>query len=181
MVCSAAAFHNPEHLAVAVLCSDDHLAHWDWLKWLPHSLSGQQGDAVGPRRMVTTSLDDLGTMLPPDLSDRPRFGADEAPPTPHILLVIDGGKLPPGNHIIPPDGLHGVTLIDLPERWDELDDPTRLRLEFAHAPAEDGKLPGLRAAGARRTHPRARGPVRPGDRGGVRAPARPAAHRVDRR
>ena len=55
MVCSATAFHNPEHLVVAVLCSDDHLAHWDWLKWLPHSLSGQQGDAVGPRRMVTTS------------------------------------------------------------------------------------------------------------------------------
>ena len=118
MVCSAAAFHNPDHLVVAVLCSDDHLAHWDWLKWLPHSLSTQQGDAVGPRRMVTTSLDDLGSMLPPDLSDRPRFGADEVPATPHILLVIDGGKLPPGNHIIPPDGLHGVTLLDLPERWD---------------------------------------------------------------
>ncbi|WP_246050935.1 type VII secretion protein EccCa [Nocardioides guangzhouensis] len=141
MVCSAAASHSPEHLVVAVLCSVEHLAQWDWLKWLPHSLSTQQGDAVGPRRMVTTSLDDLGSMLPPDLSDRPRFGADEVPATPHILLVIDGGSLPPGNHIIPPDGLHGVTLVDLPERWDELDDPTRLRLEFADAPAEDGKLP----------------------------------------
>jgi len=91
--------------------------------------------------MVTTSLDDLGAMLPPDLSDRPRFGADEAPPTPHILLVIDGGKLPPGNHIIPPDGLHGVTLIDIPERWDELDDPTRLRLQFDGEAAEDGRYP----------------------------------------
>ena len=141
MVCSAAAFHSPEHLVVAVLCSDAHLAQWDWLKWLPHTLSTQQGDAVGPRRMVTTSLDDLGAMLPPDLSDRPRFGADEAPALPHILLVIDGGSLPPGNHVVPPDGLHGVTMIDLPERWDELDDPTRLRLDFAEAPAEDGKLP----------------------------------------
>ena len=67
----------PRAPRVAVLCSDDHLAHWDWLKWLPHAQSGQQGDAVGPRRMVTTSLDDLAAMLPPDLSDRPRFGADE--------------------------------------------------------------------------------------------------------
>lgn len=141
MVCSAAAFHHPEHLVVAVLCSDDHLAEWDWLKWLPHSLSAQQGDAVGPRRMVTTSLDDLGAMLPQDLSERPRFGADEAPAAPHILLVIDGGHLPPGNHIIPPDGLHGVTLIDLPERWDELDDPTRLRLDFEDLPPEGNRRP----------------------------------------
>ncbi|KRF16512.1 ATP-binding protein [Nocardioides sp. Soil797] len=141
MICSASAFHHPEHVIVAVLCSDDHLAEWDWLKWLPHSLSAQQGDAVGPRRMVTTSLDDLGAMLPQDLSERPRFGADEGPALPHILLVIDGGHLPPGNHIIPPDGLHGVTLIDLPEQWDELDDPTRLRLDFANMPPEDGRQP----------------------------------------
>ena len=85
-------------------------------------------------RLVATSIDDLGNLLPPDLSDRPRFGADERPPTPHILLVIDGGHLPPGNHIVPPDGLHGVTLLDLPARWDELEDSTRLRLQFAEGP-----------------------------------------------
>ena len=69
-------------------------------------------------------------LLPADLGERPRFGADERPATPHILLVIDGGELPPGNHVVPPDGLHGVTVLDLPERWDELEDPTRLRLQF---------------------------------------------------
>jgi S-DNA-T family DNA segregation ATPase FtsK/SpoIIIE len=141
MVCSATAFHSPDNVIVAVLCNEDNLVHWDWLKWLPHALSTREGDAVGPRRMVTTSLDDLGAMLPADLSDRPRFGADERPATPHILLVIDGGQLPPGNHIIPPDGLHGVTLIDLPERWDELDDPTRLRLQLEELAPENGKIP----------------------------------------
>ena len=44
--------------------------------------------------MDSASLDDLGNLLPPDLSDRPRFGADERAATPHILLVIDGGHLP---------------------------------------------------------------------------------------
>lgn len=141
MVCSAAAFHNPEQLLIAVLSSDQNLTHWDWMKWLPHAQSAQQSDAVGPMRMVTTSLDDLGALLPSDLADRPRFGADERPATPHILLVVDGGHLPPGNHIIPPDGLHGVTLIDLPARWDQLEDPTRLRLEFGDAAPEKGKLP----------------------------------------
>ncbi|MDN5893589.1 MAG: type VII secretion protein EccCa [Nocardioides sp.] len=141
MLCSAAAFHSPEHVVVAVLASEDHLVEWDWLKWLPHSLSAEQGDAVGPRRMVATSLDDLGSMLPPDLSERPRFGADEGPARPHIVLVIDGGRLPPGNHVIPPDGLHGVTLIDLPGQWDELEDPSRLRLHFEDLPPELGLAP----------------------------------------
>ena len=130
IVCSAAAFHSPSQLIVAVLCSEQNLAHWDWVKWLPHAQSAEQSDAVGPSRMVTTSLADLPALLPPDLSDRPRFGADERPATPHILLVIDGGHLPPGNHVIPPDGLHGVTLLDLPSRWDQLDDASRLRLEL---------------------------------------------------
>ena len=138
LICSATTFHSPDHLQVAVLTSERHLAHWDWVKWLPHAQSGRQSDAVGPMRMVSTSLDDLANLLPPDLAERPRFGADERPATPHLLLVIDGGELPPGNHVVPPDGLHGVTLLDLPARWDELEDPTRLRIQLAAEPGETG-------------------------------------------
>ncbi|MEP7738063.1 type VII secretion protein EccCa [Nocardioides sp. 31GB23] len=143
LVCSAVTFQSPEHLVVAVLASEQNLAHWDWVKWLPHGLSAQRSDAVGAQRMVTTSLDDLADLLPPDLGDRPRFGADERPATPHILLVTDGVALPPGNHVVPPDGLHGVTVLDLPTRWDELEDATRLRLEVAAAPDAAGRLPLL--------------------------------------
>ncbi|WP_234410751.1 type VII secretion protein EccCa [Nocardioides terrigena] len=143
MILSATAFHNPDQLVVAVLSSEQNLTHWDWIKWLPHAQSAREVDAVGPMRLVTTSIGDLGNLLPPDLSDRPRFGADERPPTPHILLVIDGGHLPPGNHIVPPDGLHGVTLLDLPSRWDELEDSTRLRLQFAEGRPQLGKMPIL--------------------------------------
>lgn len=143
MILSATAFHNPDQLVVAVLSSEQNLTHWDWIKWLPHAQSAREVDAVGPMRLVTTSIDDLGNLLPPDLGDRPRFGADERPPTPHILLVIDGGHLPPGNHVVPPDGLHGVTLLDLPSRWDELEDPTRLRLQFADGNPQLGKMPIL--------------------------------------
>ncbi|MCW2774555.1 MAG: cell division protein FtsK/SpoIIIE [Nocardioides sp.] len=143
LICSATTFHSPDQLVVAVLSSEQNLAQWDWVKWLPHAQSHQQSDAVGPRRMVSTSLADLATLLPPDLSERPRFGADERPATPHILLVIDGGELPPGNHVVPPDGLHGVTLLDLPARWDELEDSTRLRIQFEGEPAADGRHPVL--------------------------------------
>ena len=60
MICSATAFQTPEHLVVAVLSSEQNLAHWDWVKWLPHAQSAREADAVGPMRMVSTSLDDLG-------------------------------------------------------------------------------------------------------------------------
>jgi len=139
LICSATAFHAPEHLVVAVLSSEQNLAHWDWVKWLPHAQSARQSDAVGPMRMVSTSLADLAGLLPADLAERPRFGADERPATPHLLLVIDGGELPPGNHVVPPDGLHGVTLIDLPARWDELEDSTRLRIQFDEEVAPDAQ------------------------------------------
>ncbi|HEX5089616.1 MAG TPA: type VII secretion protein EccCa [Nocardioides sp.] len=142
MICSATAFHSPEHLVVAVLSTEQNLTHWDWVKWLPHGQSAQQSDAVGPRRMVSTSLDELAAMLPADLSERPRFGAEERPATPHILFVIDGAELPPGNHVIPPDGVHGVTVLDLPDRWDEIEDATRLRLQFeTDEPVEGGRYP----------------------------------------
>jgi S-DNA-T family DNA segregation ATPase FtsK/SpoIIIE len=142
MICSAAAFQSPDNLEIAVLTSEQNLAHWDWMKWLPHSLSTQQSDAVGPMRMVSTSLNDLAALLPPDLSERPRFGADERPATPHLLFVVDGGSLPPGNHVVPPDGLHGVTVLDLPARWDEIDDASCLRLLFeSDVPGEEGRHP----------------------------------------
>ena len=79
MICSATAFHAPEHLVVAVLSTEQNLTHWDWVKWLPHGQSAQQSDAVGPRRMVSTSLDELAVLLPADLGERPRFGAEERP------------------------------------------------------------------------------------------------------
>ena len=146
LVCSATAFHSPEQLVVAVLAGERQLAHWDWVKWLPHAHSARVTDAVGPRRMVATSLDELADLLPPDLADRPRFGADERPAVPHVLLLLDGADLPPGNHVVPPDGLHGVTVVDLPSRWDELEDATRLRLAILDDPAARGHGPARTVA-----------------------------------
>ncbi|WP_408897805.1 type VII secretion protein EccCa [Nocardioides sp. R1-1] len=139
LLCSAAAFHSPDSLRIAVLASEATLARWDWVKWLPHAHSLHRSDAVGPARMVTTSLDDLAALLPPDLTERPRFGADERAAIPHVLLVTDGAELPPGNHVVPSDGLHGLTVVDLPARWGELDSPTALRLQIDGRPGEAGR------------------------------------------
>ena len=144
MVSEAAAFHSPEQLVVAVLSDDDGLVAWDWVKWLPHAHSTRESDAVGPSRMVSRSVDDLAALLPRELVDRPRFGAERPVDGPHVLLVVDGVSLPPGNHLVPEEGVHGMTVLDLPERWDELEDPTRLRLELTDADAESVGVTALR-------------------------------------
>ncbi|GAB2979288.1 type VII secretion protein EccCa [Nocardioides montaniterrae] len=137
MLCSAAAFQSPDGVQIAVLAGEDTLARWDWIKWLPHAHSARRTDAIGPARMVSTSLDELITMLPADLGDRPRFGADERAALPHVVLVTDGATLPPGNHLIPDDGLHGVTVIDLPRRWSDVEEASTLVLELPDGePAE---------------------------------------------
>ncbi len=74
LVCTSATFHSPDHLAVAVLASDDALDEWEWVKWLPHAQSTERSDAVGPVRLVGTSAAVL----------------DLVPTGAHLLLVVDG-------------------------------------------------------------------------------------------
>ncbi len=55
---------------------------------------------------------------------------------PHVLVVTDGGRIDPGSLLVGPDGTQGVTVIDLPARWDDLDDPNNLRIAFTSTGAE---------------------------------------------
>jgi S-DNA-T family DNA segregation ATPase FtsK/SpoIIIE len=128
VVLSAAMQHAPEDLVVAALVSREARSEWEWLKWLPHALSPRDRDAVGPVRLVGESVHDLLPLLPPEIVERPRFGPSERASLPHVLLVVDGGDVPPGNPVVTPDGVLGVTVLDLPEQWGELTSPTTLRL-----------------------------------------------------
>jgi len=151
LLCAGVAFHGPEHLAVAVVATQARLAHWDWVKWLPHAWSGRRSDPVGPRRMVATSLADLATLLPTDLRDRPRFGAVDRPTSPHLLphllLVVDGVDLSADDSVVPPDGLQGVTILALPGPHDRpAEHPTEhpgLRIEIGAATTDADDRPAV--------------------------------------
>ncbi|MEO6791084.1 MAG: type VII secretion protein EccCb, partial [Ornithinibacter sp.] len=67
-------------------------------------------------------------MLQHDFVERPRFGPSEQPALPHLLVVVDGGHVPPDNPLITPEGVLGVTVLDLPEQWGELVSTSTLRL-----------------------------------------------------
>jgi S-DNA-T family DNA segregation ATPase FtsK/SpoIIIE len=133
VVSQLATFHAPEDLQIAVVAGDAALPEWDWVKWLPHAHSTRSRDAVGAARMIGSTLADVESLLPEDLTDRPRFGYAAEAPLPHVLVVVDGGHVPVGNAILTSDGVLGVTVLELPDRWDELDEPTTLRLNVGGA------------------------------------------------
>ena len=130
LLVQAATFHAPDQLVVAVLTERASLAHWDWVKWLPHAQSRREADAAGPRRLVCTDLDELVSLLPADLSERARFGPARTAVSPHVVVVLDNVTVPVGHSVITEDGVLGMTVIDIPERWDELNDDSRVRLHL---------------------------------------------------
>ncbi len=130
LLVQAATFHAPDQLVVAVLTERASLAYWDWVKWLPHAQSRREADAAGPRRLVCTDLDELVSLLPADLSERARFGPSRTAVSPHVVVVLDNVTVPVGHSVITDDGVLGMTVIDIPERWDELNDDSRVRLHL---------------------------------------------------
>jgi DNA segregation ATPase FtsK/SpoIIIE, S-DNA-T family len=132
LVAGAATLHDPEDVIVAILAGEAQLPEWEWAKWLPHTMSSRVEDRLGPARMIATSLEDLEEMLPVQVRERPRFGPGGGL-TPHVLLVIDGAEPGLGSPLLSPEGLQGVTVIDLPQRWGELEDVTTARIALADA------------------------------------------------
>ena len=169
VVCSAVMGHSPGQLAVAVLCTGPARAEWEWVKWLPHARSDRAHDALGRRRMVATSPEELAALLPADLRPSPS-GASGLPPAPHLLLVVDGR---------PPTG-HRPWLAPGARRRDRAraGGPGRRAARSGRRPAPAGRGAGRgrppsapRAASRRAAGAGTGRPLRRGDRRGHGAPA----------
>ncbi|MFG3509808.1 type VII secretion protein EccCa [Streptomyces sp. NPDC047821] len=113
MVGSLAALHSPEDLVIAVAAGSETAVEWEWAKWLPHVQAPGPGDGAGSRRLITTDARDLQDMLAARLEGRPRFGGQPLLDQPHIVVVLDGQSVPPMSALATPEGLQGVTIIEL--------------------------------------------------------------------
>lgn len=136
MVVGVSTLQDPEDVVVAILAGPAQLAAWEWAKWLPHALSSRSSDKLGPARMIASSLDDLEDLLPAGLRERPRF-ARGGGVGPHVVLVVDGVQLPMGDPVVGGDGMLGVTVLEMPTRWAELENPDVLRISLPAASASD--------------------------------------------
>ncbi|MFA3838576.1 MULTISPECIES: type VII secretion protein EccCa [Streptomyces] len=115
VVASLASLHSPEDLVIAVATGREAAPQWEWAKWLPHSQAAGQTDGAGSRRLITTDPMELEAMLTTRLQGRPRFhpGGAPVPEQPHLVVVLDGVSLPPVSMLASPEGLQGVSVVEV--------------------------------------------------------------------
>ena len=112
IVAQLTTFHSPDDVMVAVCAGPQEQDAWEWVKWLPHCLAVETFDAVGQARMISDDLLALEAMFGDTLTSRPRFGIAGGGEGPHVIVVIDGGRVPPEAQLA--TGLvQGVTVLDL--------------------------------------------------------------------
>ncbi|GAA2607023.1 type VII secretion protein EccCa [Streptomyces lienomycini] len=145
---SLAALHSPEDLVIAVATGRESAAEWEWAKWLPHAQAGGAADGAGSRRLMTADPGALEELLGARLEGRPRFHPEgrPVPDQPHLVIVLDGVSLPPTSLLASPEGLQGVTVLEVVPgtlttgRGDlsVVVQPKELRLEAAHGAVYEG-------------------------------------------
>lgn len=115
MLMELATFHGPDHLAIAVVCSDPDAPVWSWAKWLPQLQHPSRRDGMGPVRMMYPSLSELETALADELAERGRFMRNPQPTAGrfHLVVVIDDGYVSGNERLVAESGLDSVTVLDL--------------------------------------------------------------------
>ena len=96
------ALHAPDEVRIAVCASASRAPDWDWTKWLPHAQHGTDRDAAGGLRLFGDSIEALERLLTDEFSGRPRFDAAATPARdePLVVIVCDGGRIPPGARLL---------------------------------------------------------------------------------
>ncbi|GAA3998212.1 type VII secretion protein EccC [Streptomyces marokkonensis] len=145
---SLAAMHSPEDLVIGIVLGRESTPEWEWVKWLPHVQADGNTDGAGSRRLITAEPALLEELLGARLEGRPRFHPDgrPVPEQPHLVIVLDGISLPPTSLLASPEGLQGVTVLEvvpgtLATGRGDLSlavQPKELRLESAHGAVYEG-------------------------------------------
>nr|BBJ50326.1 type VII secretion protein EccC [Streptomyces avermitilis] len=148
LAASLASLHSPEDLVIAVAAARESLPEWEWAKWLPHTQAPGLADGAGSRRLIAGDPMQLEELLAARLEGRPRFHPAGAPvpEQPHLVVVLDGLSLPPTSILASPEGLQGVTVLEVVPgnltagRGDlsVVVHPQLLRLESAQGSVYDG-------------------------------------------
>ncbi|WP_052869286.1 type VII secretion protein EccCa [Streptomyces niger] len=115
MVAGLVALHSPDDLMVAVVTAPSAAADWDWIKWLPHAQIPGTTDGAGTKRLFSDDLGEIEELLDNRLEGRSRFNRDAQPvlEQPHLIVVLDEGAVPPDALLASPEGLQGVTVLEI--------------------------------------------------------------------
>ncbi|MFI8522136.1 type VII secretion protein EccCa [Streptomyces sp. NPDC085481] len=148
LVAQLVTLHSPDDLMLAVVAARGAQERWDWTKWLPHTQVPGSVDGAGTKRLFGDDLGELEQLIRSRLDGRPRFSRDNQPvlDQPHVVVILDGGMVPPDSLFAAAEGLQGVTIVEVVSG--ELDEPRgglsvvvrpgRLRLESGGGFAYEG-------------------------------------------
>ncbi|MGV9304762.1 type VII secretion protein EccCa [Nonomuraea sp. NPDC003727] len=130
MIAQMVVFHSPDDLRILVCAGKESMAHWDWVKWLPHALHPDQTDLAGQVRLMAENLSELDRLVGGELKERARFkpGAP-ADSLPYHVVIVDGGYVPHDSQL-GMDAIQGVTLIDLSDAAGLVEEKAMLRLDI---------------------------------------------------
>ncbi|WP_431041872.1 type VII secretion protein EccCa [Streptomyces sp. P1-3] len=123
LLAQLATLHSPEDLLIAVVSGRGMASSWEWAKWLPHAQAPDAFDGAGSRRLISDDLVEVEDLLRTRLDGRTRFSRDAQPvlDQPHVVVVLDGALVPPDSVFAAPEGLQGVTIVEMvPGELDEL-------------------------------------------------------------
>lgn len=132
MAAQLGTFHAPGDVLVSFCIKQEDRATWEWAKWLPQALHPTKVDAVGPIRLVATSVTALEAMLDDVVANRPRFNPGSVPAegSTHLVVFLDGGDTRSSEHLMIEGGVEGVTLINLADEPPRVLDPVTLVLDI---------------------------------------------------
>ncbi|PID53450.1 MAG: type VII secretion protein EccCa [Micrococcales bacterium] len=101
MLLNAATLHGPDALLVVAAADGPGRNEWEWLKWLPHNQHPRLRDALGPRRMILNSLDEVAESLAEELAGRtgrepagPYRPRQDHPQVGPQIIVVDAARNP---------------------------------------------------------------------------------------
>ncbi|ASW58055.1 type VII secretion protein EccCa [Plantactinospora sp. KBS50] len=138
-----AVFHAPDELLIAVCAGPERRAAWEWVKWLPHALHPTRVDALGPVRLVTSSLAELERLLEDVIGSRSRFSPlGPATAGPHLLVLLDGADRTDATVLTGDGGIDAVTVLDLTPGPARPPDPATLVLELSGGRLRAGSVDG---------------------------------------
>ncbi|MGH8876106.1 MAG: type VII secretion protein EccCa [Stackebrandtia sp.] len=137
MIAQLSTWQSPDELLLAVCASPANMAHWEWMKWLPHVLHPDDTDALGQVRLMGNSLREIEERFGEVLNGRPRFNPASTPwEGHHVVVIMDGGDTRGADHLATEGGVEGVTILDLTTPPPRQLEPGLLMLQFR----EDGTL-----------------------------------------
>ncbi|MBT2492754.1 type VII secretion protein EccCa [Streptomyces sp. ISL-96] len=76
LLIQTAVTHAPDDVAIALGVPGEHVAAWEWAKWLPHVLDAQESDGPVPARRIAPSLPQLARLIAADLRRRTSYAAE---------------------------------------------------------------------------------------------------------